>query len=153
MRPIAKPDFSYRTDRSVPEFDESRILLIMDGECALCSAAARRIATLDHRDEIRIAPANSGLGTAILRHYGLNPDDPQSWLMVREGRAYGSLDAIIRLGGRLHPLMRVMGVFRVLPLPAQDWLYARLARNRYSLFGHGDLCAMPDAELKRRLTG
>jgi predicted DCC family thiol-disulfide oxidoreductase YuxK len=40
---------------------------------------------------------------------------------------------------------------RLLPRPAQDWLYRRLARNRYRLFGRTDICALPDPELRARL--
>lgn len=151
MRPVKKPDYSFHGDTSVPSFDDARILLVMDGACALCSGAARRIAAMDRDDQIRITPANSTLGRALLVHYGLDPDDPESWLMIRSGRAFGSLDAMMRLGGQLHPAFGVMKVMRLLPVRMQDWLYARLARNRYQLFGKADLCAMPDAELRHRL--
>ncbi len=151
MRPDKKSDYSFHDDTSVPTFDDARILLVMDGACALCSGAARRIAAMDREDQIRITPANSILGRALLVHYGLDPDDPESWLMIRDGRAFGSLDAMIRLAGQLHPALGVMKVMRILPLPVQDWLYTRLARNRYRLFGKADLSALPDADLRHRL--
>jgi len=46
---------------------------------------------------------------------------------------------------------RVGAVLRILPRPVQDWLYRPLSRNRYRLFGRTDMCAVPDAGLKRRL--
>lgn len=151
MRPIARPDFSYRQDCGVPGFDESRLLLVMDGECALCSAAARCIARWDHHDRVRIATVQSKLGRGLLLHYGMKPDDPESWLMVEDGRAYGSLDAIVTLAPELHWALRPLRALRLLPFGVQDWLYARLARNRYALFGKGDICALPDPELQRRV--
>lgn len=153
MRAIDRPPRSWAGDPSVPPFDERRILLVMDGHCAICSAAARRIARWDREDAVRIAPAHSPLGAALLAHFGHSPEDPDTWLMIEDGRAYGSLDAIIRLGGRLKPWLKMMGALRILPGGVQDWLYARLARNRYALFGRGDLCAMPDEALRRRLVG
>jgi predicted DCC family thiol-disulfide oxidoreductase YuxK len=39
----------------------------------------------------------------------------------------------------------------ILPRPVQDWLYARIARNRYRLFGRTEMCAIADARLKQRL--
>ena len=151
MRPAPRKPFSWKKDPAVPPFDEGRILLVMDGECALCSAAARWIAARDEGDRVRITPCASPLGTALLRHYGFDPADPGSWLMLEAGRAHGSLDAMLLLGARLRPWLRVFGVARLLPVPAQDWLYARLARNRYALFGKGDLCALPTEALRRRL--
>lgn len=151
MRPAPRPDFSYRDESGIPAFDDARILLVMDGNCAICSGAARRIARWDTEDQIRIATVSSPLGTALLTHYGFDPEEPASWLMVKDGRAYGSLDAMLRLAGQLRPAFKLFNVVRVLPGPLQDWLYARLARSRYALFGHDDLCALPDEALKHRL--
>jgi predicted DCC family thiol-disulfide oxidoreductase YuxK len=38
-----------------------------------------------------------------------------------------------------------------LPRAVQDWLYRRMARNRYALFGRTDMCAVPDPRLRKRL--
>ena len=89
--------------------------------------AARRIARCDKADQVRIAPVRSPLGQALLAHYGLNPDDPASWLMVEDGHAYGSLTAILRLGRRLSPAVSALAWLGWLPEAVQDWLYARLA--------------------------
>jgi predicted DCC family thiol-disulfide oxidoreductase YuxK len=37
-----------------------------------------------------------------------------------------------------------------LPLGLRDWLYDRLARNRYSIFGRYESCMVPDAALRQR---
>ena len=34
---------------------------------------------------------------------------------------------------------------------AKTWLYRRIARNRYAIFGRAQMCAIPDAALKQRL--
>ena len=58
---------------------------------------------------------------------------------------------MLALSAHLHPVFRPLGVLRLLPVRVQDWLYARIARNRYAMFGRDDLCAMPDPDLRRRL--
>lgn len=149
---LARRDpYSYRGDGDVPAFDDRGPIAFMDGECALCSTGARLIARLDHRDEFRICPTQSRLGRAVLRHYGLDPDDPESWLYLADGVAYESLDGVIRAGRRLGGVGHLLVVLRPLPPAAQDWLYARLARNRYRLFGRANLCELPSPALRRRL--
>lgn len=143
--------YSYRSDPAVPDFDDSGPIVFMDGACALCTRAARTIARLDRRDEFRICPTQSALGRAVLGHYGLDADDPDSWLYICDGRAFTSMDAVIAVGRRLGGWGRLMDVFVVLPRPARDWLYRRIARNRYSLFGTADMCALPDPKLRSRL--
>lgn len=146
-----KDPYSYKADPAVPEFDDSGPITVMDGECALCSFGARMIAKFDRADRFRICPGQTALGTALLHHYGLKPEDPESWLFIQNGRAYSSLDAIIRVGAEVGGVGHLMAPLRLLPRRIQDWIYRRIARNRYAMFGKGDMCAMPDARLRAKL--
>ncbi|MGA7328141.1 MAG: DCC1-like thiol-disulfide oxidoreductase family protein [Rhodomicrobium sp.] len=151
MRQINREAFSYRADSLVPRFDDSGPIVFMDGDCALCNAAARIIAKLDRRSEFRICPIQSELGQAILRHYGLDFRNPDSWIYLADGKACGPLDAVIEAGTRLGGMAQLVGVFVILPRSVRDWLYRRIARNRYAIFGRNQMCAIPDAALRRRL--
>jgi predicted DCC family thiol-disulfide oxidoreductase YuxK len=147
----AAPAYSYRDDRSVPDFDDAYALAVMDGDCALCSASARLILRRDRRDRIRITTAQSPLGAALLRHYGLEPHDPETWLYLENGVAYGSLDGVMRISKHLGWISGPIGALRFLPVAVQNWIYLRIARNRYGLFGRGDMCAIPDPLFKAKL--
>jgi predicted DCC family thiol-disulfide oxidoreductase YuxK len=145
-----RPPYSYRDDPAVPDFDDSGPIAFMDGECILCAGGARTIARLDRRREFRICPTQSPLGEAVVRHYGLEPGDPETWLYLEEGRGFSGMEAMIRIGARLGGAGRVLGFFRLYPAPAREWLYRRIARNRH-VFGKTDMCRMADPELQARL--
>lgn len=145
--------YSWREDPSVPPFDDSGPVAVMDGHCALCTTGARLLARFDRAGVVRIARAETDLGAALLRHHGKDPADPESWLMLVEGQAYGSLEAVIKAGAIVGGPGWLLQGFRVLPRTAQDWLYARIARNRYALFGRTEMCQVPDSRLKARLIG
>jgi predicted DCC family thiol-disulfide oxidoreductase YuxK len=149
MRLADRDAYSYRS--GVPPFDDRGPVVFMDGDCALCSRAARAIARFDRAGEFRICPIQSELGRAIFGHYGLDADHPDSWLYLADGKAYDSLDAVIRIGCRLGGLGHLLRVFAILPRGKQDWLYRRIAFNRYALFGRANICALPDPALKQRL--
>lgn len=123
----------------------------MDGECALCSVGARLIARFDKAEEFRICRSQTLLGASLLRHYGLSADDPESWLYIVDGQAYSSLEAFIRAGRRVGGVGLLLQPLRLLPRFAQHWLYQRIARNRYRLFGRTDMCAIPDPALQARI--
>jgi predicted DCC family thiol-disulfide oxidoreductase YuxK len=123
----------------------------MDGECVLCTRSARLLARLDRAGEFRICPIQTALGRSILKHYGLDAEDPDSWLYLADGKAYTSIEGMIRAGRRLGGWGHLLRPLAVLPRPVQDWLYRRVARNRYRLFGRMDVCAVPDPALRRRL--
>ena len=149
--PTDRKAYSYKEDASVPDFDDSGPIAFMDGDCALCTRAARLIVRLDDRQEFKICPTRTEVGRAVLTHYGLDPGDTASWLYLVDGRAYTSMDALIRAGARLGGLGWALQSLRPLPRPLQDWLYRRIARNRYGLFGRADICAVPDPRLRARL--
>lgn len=148
---LNRPDWSWRADPTVPAFDDTGPLTVMDGECVLCSFGARMIARFDRKAEFRICRAQTPLGRALLLHFGLDPDDPESWLYLEGGRAFTSLDAMIRAGRRVGGVGWLLQPLRLIPRPAQDWLYRRLARNRYALFGRTVMCDLPDPGLRARL--
>lgn len=143
--------YSYRTDDDVPDFDDQGPVTVMDGECALCSTGARMIARFDTASEFRICRTQTKLGRALLTHYNLDPDDPESWLYIEAGHAYTSLDGMIRAGRRVGGPGLLLQPLRVLPRLIQNWLYRCIARNRYRLFGRTDMCALPDPALQARL--
>ncbi len=143
--------YSYRADPRVPAFDDSGPVTVMDGECALCSGGARLIARFDKAHEFRICRTQTPLGQALLNHFGLAADDPESWLYLEDGHAYTSLDAVVRAGRRIGGAGLLLQPIRLLPRRVQDRLYRRLARSRYRLFGQADMCAVADPALRARL--
>ena len=145
------PPFSWRCDPAVPAFEDAGPVTVMDAHCALCARSARWIARNDMAEEFTIIPLPSPLGNALMRHCGLDPEDPSTWLFLEKGRAHTSMDAIIRVGQRLGGRWKALALLRILPRPVQDALYGLVARNRYRLSGRADMCAMPNPAVQKRL--
>jgi predicted DCC family thiol-disulfide oxidoreductase YuxK len=144
-------DHSWRQDPAVPGFDDTVPVAVMDAECAICSWGARMIHRLDRSGRVRICPIQSPLGRALLAHHGFEPRDPSSWLYLDQGRAHSDFDAVIHAGESFGGWGRLCAVLRLIPKRPRDWLYLRLARNRYRIFGRGDLCGLPDPGLQARI--
>jgi len=143
--------YAYRDDPAVPDFDDSGPIVFMDANCALCSSGARLIDRFDRTRRFRICPVQSPLGTAFLRHLGIDADDPDTWVFLDNGIAYTSLDAMIRAGARIGGPGWLLQVARPLPRSTQDRLYGWIASNRYRWFGSADLCSLPSPTLHARL--
>lgn len=126
-------------------------IAVMDANCALCSWGARMIHRLDRSGTVRIAPIQSETGAALMRANGLDALDPESWLFIEGDTVWRDFDAVIRFGERAGGLGRLCGVLRLIPRRWRDWLYARVAQNRYAMFGRGDMCALPDPAFQARL--
>ena len=118
---------------------------------ALCTFGARQIHKLDTAADIRLCPIRTERGQALLLANGLDPLDPDSWLFIADGSVWRDSDAMIRVGERCGGWGRVLSLIRLVPRPMRDWLHARIARNRYAVFGRGDICALPDRAPQARL--
>jgi len=150
MQLLTEP-FTFLDDPAVPTFDPPDHFTVMDADCGLCARGAAWIARNDAEQKFRIVPVQSELGAALLRHYGMNPEDPLSWLYIAKGHAHTSLDAIIRVGQELGGAWKILAVFKLLSRRAQDYLYGIVARNRYRLFGRKSFCDTPDPKIQSRI--
>ena len=128
-------------------------IAVMDADCAICTLGARMIHKLDRTGDVRICPVQTELGQRLMRAHGVDPGDPETWLLIEGGRVWRDAEAIIRIGQRSGGWGRLAIALRLLPRPIRDWLYRRLARNRYAQFGHADMCAVPDPAFQARLIG
>ncbi|MEM9140056.1 MAG: DCC1-like thiol-disulfide oxidoreductase family protein, partial [Pseudomonadota bacterium] len=82
---VSQRPWSWRADPEVPDFDDQTPVLFVDGNCALCSVWARLVCRYDRTGALKICPVQTPLGRSMLRHFGLDPDDPESWLFIDRG--------------------------------------------------------------------
>ena len=150
QRLSAAPPFSYRADPTVPPFPDDKALLVFDGVCVLCSGFARFILKRDRGFAFRLTTAQSLLGQALFRHYGLDTHEFETNLVLADGRAWAKLDTVALAGERLGGPWRALSLLRLLPHRLADWLYDRVARNRYALFGRTERCMIPPPEWRDR---
>jgi predicted DCC family thiol-disulfide oxidoreductase YuxK len=128
----------------VPAFADDRPVIVFDGHCALCSGWARFVLRHDRRGRYRLLPAQTPLGEAIYRHYGLDPVDYETNLLLEDGRLFMKSEGTIRMFEGLGLPWSLMAVGRVLPLAWRDALYGLVARNRIKWFGRREVCYLGD---------
>jgi predicted DCC family thiol-disulfide oxidoreductase YuxK len=151
QRLAATAAYSYRQDPTVPSFDDSKPLVIYDGVCVFCSHAMRSIARRDRSGLIQFASAQSPLGQALFRHYGLDPITFETVLLLRDGHAFGKFAMALEMAHLIGGPWRLSTVFRPLPRRLQDLAYDLVAKNRYRLFGRTDTCMLPDPSWRSRV--
>lgn len=143
-------DFSYRGDKTVPDFDDNRPVIVFDGHCIFCSAWVRFILKQDRAGHFRFIAAQTPLGDALYRHYGLDTRDYETNMLLEKGRAYVKSDATIRMLTSLGFPWSLAGVFRIIPSALRDAVYGFVARRRFLIAGRRDSCYLPTAEERAR---
>jgi predicted DCC family thiol-disulfide oxidoreductase YuxK len=143
--------YSYRRDSDVPAFPDDRPIIVFDGYCALCSGWARFVLRHDPHGTYRLLPAQSPLGRALYVHYGLEPEDYETNILLLDGVAWFKSEGCIRMAEGLGmPWSLLAAPFRILPRPIRDRLYELMAQNRLRLFGKRESCFMPDRRYENR---
>jgi predicted DCC family thiol-disulfide oxidoreductase YuxK len=142
--------YSYRGDPAVPEFPDDRPVIVFDGYCALCSGWAQFVLRHDPLGKYRLLPAQSPLGCALYIHYGREPSDYETNILIADGVAWFKSEACIRMAEGLGFPWSLAAFLRILPIAVRDWLYAVLARNRLRLFGKRATCYLPDGRYADR---
>ena len=142
--------YSYRTNPAVPQFPDDLALFVFDGDCVLCSRSARFVLRQDRRRRLRFAAAQTPLGQALLTHYGQDPADPRSNIVLLGGRAWLKSDAALKLAELLGPPWALGVVLRIIPRTLRDGVYDLIARNRIRLFGARQVCYLAEPGMADR---
>lgn len=150
---VPREAYSYRRDPSVPPFPDDKAIIVFDGHCVFCSRGMRAILALDKAGQFRLLPAQTPLGEALYRHYGLDPADYESNILIEDGVARFKADGTMRMAERLGWPWKLAGVGRLLPRRWADALYELVARNRLRIFGRSDVCYRPDPAYADRVLG
>lgn len=118
---------------------------MFDGICHLCSGWVRFLLRHDRARRYRFASMQGDAGKRLLREHGIDPDDPSSFLLLREGRAETDSGAVIGVVTGLGGAWRAVGILRFVPRWLRDPAYRWIARHRYRLLGRRATCFLPPA--------
>lgn len=128
-------------------------VIVFDGECVLCSGFFDFVVKRDHSQEFYFVVAQSALGEALYDHFGLKSGDYDTNLVLLDGRLFTELDALAAVLREIGGIWKGPALIRFLPKFLKTFLYNRIARNRYSIFGRREACYMPTPELEARFLG
>lgn len=127
-------------------------LVLFDGHCNLCNASVDFLIRRDRAGVLRFASLQSATGRRIVAEAeaAMGSRMPDSLVVVQDGRVLVNSDAAL---AALAALPRWHWLARALLLlwqPFRDFVYQRVARSRYRLFGRRDTCRIPTAEERAR---
>src|SRR5580693_6276191 len=98
---LARAAYSYRSDPAVPSFPDDHPVIVFDAYCVLCSGWIGFILRHDRGAVFRLLPAQSSIGHALYGHYGLDPENYETYMLISEGVACFKSEATIRMTERL----------------------------------------------------
>ena len=133
-----------------PGVSSDDCVVLFDGVCNLCNGWVRFLIARDRQARLRLASVQSDAGKAILAACGLPTDEYDTMLFLERGRAYIKSTAFLRVVRYFPWPWPLLSAGLLVPRPVRDWLYDRIALNRYALFGRQEVCMVPTPEIRKR---
>jgi len=132
-----------------------RPTLFYDGECGLCNAVVRFLLREDLTGSLRFAPLQSPPAQEFLRSHGMNTEDFDSIVFLRdvdrpEAGYYLRTDGVAGVLDEVGGVWRVFSWLRIIPRSLRDPAYKLVARTRYRLFGEYVPSPLPCREWEQR---
>lgn len=142
---------SYREDAGVPAFDDATPIIVFDGMCVLCSAGVQWMLARDPEGSARFMTIQAPLAQALYRHYELDADAFDTFMVLTDGQAHVKWRGVLAAGRALPGLWRLLAVAAgAIPPFLGDPAYDFIQRNRIRWFGSRKSCLVPDARLAAR---
>lgn len=117
-------------------------LIIFDGACGLCHAWVRFVIRHDKHRVFKYTSMQSDKGQVVLKHFNLPTYSFETMLYVEDDIVYVKSLAFLKIV-RLLPLpVKLLSCLTIFPRPLRDFVYDRIAGNRYKLFGTRDECSL-----------
>ncbi|MCF2938238.1 DCC1-like thiol-disulfide oxidoreductase family protein [Paenibacillus alkaliterrae] len=130
--------------------EQNTAVLLIDGQCLLCSRITRFVAKRDAGMYFQFASLQSPAGRKLLMEGHLSLDDYDTFVMVQDGRYYTKSAAALRVFRKLNRLWPLLFILILVPAAWRNRVYDWIAHHRYQRFGKTDLCIMPAPDVKAR---
>jgi predicted DCC family thiol-disulfide oxidoreductase YuxK len=124
-------------------------LILFDGVCVLCSRWVQFVLARDDEKLFLFTPIQSPYGQALAKQLGINALNPETNAVITNGIAYFKFDTVIEVLQKF-PRWSWVTFLRFLPRRLRNWLYDRVAQNRYSIFGRMETCLVPKPDYTTR---
>lgn len=128
---------------------QSRIILF-DGICNLCCGWVQFIIKHDSKAKFSFASIQSESGKRILNTLGINPENPETIIFIKDNRSFVESDAVLSILRELDGIWSAFYGFILIPKSIRNFIYRFIAKRRYRLFGKRNICLLPDEKHQKR---
>ena len=130
---------------------EKNKIILFDGVCNLCNSAIRFVIKRDKQNQYQFAPLQSETARALTRERQIDTEKIDSIILIEPGKAYYvKAEAALKIGRSFGGFWQLLSIFEWVPPVISNWVYDRIAKNRYRWFGRKDQCMIPTPELQEK---
>ncbi len=125
-------------------------VILFDGVCNLCNGAVQFVIRHDHNALFKFTSLQSDTGQTLLRQFSLPAGNFNSFVLIKDGKAYTRSTAALMVAKDLAGAVRLLYGLIIVPSFIRNGVYNFIAKNRYRWFGKQETCMMPDKSIQER---
>jgi predicted DCC family thiol-disulfide oxidoreductase YuxK len=126
------------------------LIVIFDGKCNLCESSVIFIICRDKKAKFKFVPAQSQRGIEIQNKHDINAIDLQTLILIKDGKVFTKSDAVLEIARNLDRLWKMLFIIKIIPKSIREWMYSKVAKNRYQWFGTKESCIVPTENMQLR---
>jgi predicted DCC family thiol-disulfide oxidoreductase YuxK len=124
-------------------------IILFDGVCNLCNSSVQFIIRRDPHNVFRFASLQSEFAKNILHRFN-RVDTTDTIILIDQNKMMVRSDAALEIARHLSGVWPACYVMKVIPRFIRDYVYQRIAKNRYRWFGRADQCSVPTPAIENR---
>lgn len=128
----------------------NQAVLLFDGYCNLCNGLVQFVLKADKKKKFLFASLQSESGQALLKKFDLPINDLNTFVLIIDDKYYIKSTAGLLVLKELGGFWKLFYVFILIPRPLRDFVYNKIAKYRYKIFGKRNTCMIPTTELNDR---
>jgi predicted DCC family thiol-disulfide oxidoreductase YuxK len=124
-------------------------IVLFDGVCNLCNRAVQFIIKRDPKGKFKFASLQSDPGQALTKNLHVTTGF-DSFVLIEGNRFFVRSTAALRVLRELGGIWKLFYGFMIIPKPVRDFVYDRVAKSRYRIFGRRESCMIPTGDFVER---
>ena len=120
--------------------EKNEFVVYYDGICGLCDFFVNLIVKIDSKGILKFSSLQGESGQKLLKDLNYDSDELNTVLFRANDQVYTKSTAVFRIIKTVGGLWNVFLILNLLPTSFTDFMYKKIAKNRYKLFGKLDQC-------------
>jgi len=125
-------------------------IIYFDGVCNLCNWMVTFVIKHDKRSTFSFSQLQSDFAKKLKFHVNVQNMTYDTLIYQQGENYYIKSEAVLRILKEIGGVWKLFYVLKIIPKPLRDWMYDKIARSRYRLFGKMDSCMIPSKEIQAR---
>ncbi len=124
------------------EHQETKDIIIFDGECNLCNGVVGWLLNFAPKNLFHFTPFQSPEGQALLRQHGFPTQQLDTVILIDEDGLKTHSDGFLKIIAKIPKWQRVAALLAFIPRLIRDGIYKLASRNRVKWFGKSSSCSI-----------